>query len=83
MQVRLGFGLDATAFTGCGKIRTMSFRRAGFAGGICRLLEAGKKSRSLASLGMTKKHSPQPVSGGLQRKNSNWNWLPVLAPAVL
>src|SRR5271165_691676 len=32
----------------------MSFRRAGLARGICCFLEAGKKSRSLASLGMTK-----------------------------
>ncbi len=32
----------------------MSFRWAGFARGICCFLEAEKKSRSLASLGMTK-----------------------------
>jgi hypothetical protein len=47
-------GAERQARTGCGKTRTMSFRRAGFARGICCFLEAEKKIRSLASLGMTK-----------------------------
>src|ERR1700733_7073481 len=36
-----------------GKTHNVSFRRAGFARGICCFLAVAKKSRSLASLGMT------------------------------
>jgi hypothetical protein len=39
---------------GCGKTLNESFRRAVFARGICFFLGLAKKSRSLASLGMTK-----------------------------
>jgi hypothetical protein len=46
--------LSSTGFKGCGKTRTMSFRRAVFARGICCFLEVEKKSRSLASLEKTK-----------------------------
>ena len=48
--------MSRTGLSGCGKTRNESFRRAGFARGICFFLGLAKKSRSLASLGMTKKH---------------------------
>jgi len=48
--------ISSAAFSGCGKTRNESFRRAGFARGICFFLDLAKKSRSLASLGMTKRY---------------------------
>ena len=59
-----------TGFRGCGKTRNESFRRAGFAQGICFFLGLAKKSRSLASLGMTKKHFFRSLfSRSLLRRN--------------
>ena len=45
----------SAGFSGCGKTRNESFRRAEFARGISFFLGWANKSRSLTSFGMTKR----------------------------
>src|SRR4029077_2974752 len=47
---------SSAGFSNCGKTHNEPFRRAGFARGICFFLSLAKKSRSVTSLGTTRKH---------------------------
>jgi hypothetical protein len=73
---------SGAGISSCGKTHTGSFRRAGFARGICFFLDLAKKRRSLAWLGMTKKHFFRSVFS-LQSFVLAWTKTHRLKPALL